>query len=435
MKKTSVFKYLIKEFHESSVYPGVQRDLKIPETTKIISLVGSRRSGKTFYFYQLIRQLGEKGVTKDEILYIDFTDDRLYPLKIDELDDLLEAYYELYPNNRMIQKYFFFDELQDVDGWESFVRRIAEKEKARVYVTGSSSKMLSREIATSLRGRTLAFHLFPLSFGEFLRFKAVKLDKDFAYSNVRFKIKKLMGEYLDWGGFPEIALSDSLKHEILSNYYEVMIYRDVVERFSLRNTALLKSLGKFLITNVGSRFSVNSYYNTLKNESKVSKETVLEYLAYLEDANIVYRSHIFSYSLKTQQMNPSKVYCVDNGLRNAVALRFSKDDGRLAENLVFLELKRRGYDIYYWKGKKEVDFVLKHRNGRLSAINVSYSDEIDQRETEGLYEFREKFGKSELTILTRDTEKNENGIAYAPLWRWLLETSPRLKDPSPASPV
>lgn len=426
MKKTSSFKYLIKEFHESAVYPGIQRDLKIPKTTKILSLIGSRRSGKTFYFYQLIRELVGKEVSKDAILYIDFTDDRLYPLKIDELDSLLEAYYELYPSNKEAQKYFFFDEIQDVDGWETFVRRVAEKERAQVYVTGSSSKLLSREIATSLRGRTLAFHLFPLSFSEFLRFKGIKLEKDFAYSNSRFKIKKLMGEYLDWGGFPEIVLSNQLKHEILSNYYEVMIYRDVVERFSVRNTSLLRRLSKFLITNVASQFSINSYYNALKNEIKVSKETVLEYLSYLEDANIVYLTHIFSYSLKIQQANPSKVYCVDNGLRNAIALRFSKDDGKLAENLVFLELKRRGYDVYYWKGKKEVDFVLKHNDGRLSAINVSYSDEIDPRETEGLHEFKEKFGKSELIILSKDLEKSEDGITYIPLWHWLLGSSLRL---------
>jgi hypothetical protein len=421
MKKTSAFRYIIKEFHESPPCQVIQRDLKIPETTKIISLVGSRRSGKTFYFYQLIQGLTEKRVAKDRILYVDFTDDRLYPVKTGDLDALLEAYYELYPDNKRVEKHFFFDEIQDVDGWETFVRRVAEKENARVYVTGSSSKLLSREIATSLRGRTLAFHLFPLSFCEFLGFKGIALEKGFAYSHERFRIKRLLDEYLDQGGFPEIALASQLRHEILSNYYEVMIYRDVVERFKVRNTSLLKGMSKFLMTNVASLFSINSYYNALRDETKISKETVLEYLSYLEDANLVYLARIFSYSLKTQQANPSKVYCIDNGLRNAIALRFSRDDGRLAENLVFLELKRRGHDVYYWKGKKEVDFVLKHRDGSLSAVNVSYSDDIDARETEGLLEFKGRFGARELIILTKDTDRKEDGIAYVPLWRWLLE--------------
>ncbi|MBI5636013.1 ATP-binding protein [Candidatus Micrarchaeota archaeon] len=421
MKKIEAFKYLIKEFHENELPAITERELKLPQTSKIVSLVGSRRSGKTFYFYQLAKELIAGGVAKDRILYVDFSDDRLFELKLSELNALLEAYYELYPSNKTAQKYFFFDEIQDVDGWEAFVRRVAEKEKAQVYVTGSSSKLLSKEIATSLRGRTLAFQLFPLSFREFLSFKGIKLEKGFAYSNARFEVKKLLGEYLDYGGFPEVALAEALKHDILSNYYEVMLYRDIVERFSVRNTRLLKRLGKFLLTNVSSQFSINSYYNAVKSEAKVSKDTVLEYLSYLEDANVVYLTQIFSYSLKTQQANPSKAYCVDNGLRNAVALRFSKDDGRLAENLVFLELKRRGHEVYYWRGKKEVDFVLRQKDGKLSAINVSYTDEIDAREAQGLHEFKEKFGARKLTILTKDLDKKGGGITYLPLWRWLLE--------------
>lgn len=421
MKKTEVFKYLIKEFHESKLPQVIPRDFVIPETTKIVSLVGSRRSGKTFYFYQLIEELEKKGVARNRIIYVDFDDDRLYPLELEELRDLLEAYYELYPDNKNVQKHFFFDEVQNIEGWEKFIRRVAEKEKARVYITGSSSKLLSKEIATSLRGRTLAFHVFPLSFREFLRFKGVKLEKDFAYSDARFAIKKLLGEYLDYGGFPEVVLTELLKNDILSEYYEVMIYRDIVERFSVRNTALLKRLGKFLMTNMAASFSVNSYFNAIKNEIKVSKETVLEYLSYFVDANIVHLAQIFSYSLKTQQANPSKVYCVDNGLRNAVALRFSKDDGRLAENLVFLELKRRGKEVYYWRGKKKVDFVLRQKDGKLSAMNISFSDEINERETEGLLEFKERFDAKELIILTKDLEEKKNGITYTPLWRWLLE--------------
>lgn len=422
MHRVPVFKYIIKEFHEFKLPNIMPRALELPKTNKIISLVGSRRVGKTFYFYQLINTLLNKGVEKDSILYINFEDDRLLPLKVDELNDLIEAYYELYPDNKNKQKYFFFDEIQNVSNWETFVRRIADKEKAKIYITGSSSKLLSKEIATNLRGRTLTFYLYPLSFKEFLTFKNVKLEKDFVYSTSRFKIKNLFKEYLNFGGYPEIVSSEILKQDILSNYFEMFIYRDLVERFSIRNIRLLKMLSKYLITNISSIFSINSYYKTIKQETKVSKETILEYLSHLEDINLIHLMPIFSYSLKVQQVNPSKAYCIDTGLRNAVSLRFSEDEGRLAENLVFIELKRRKCESYYWKNTKEVDFIIKEKNNKLTAINVCYSDAVDEREIKGLKEFEKEFKSSidELIILTKNVEEKKEDVTLIPLWKWLL---------------
>lgn len=422
MHRVPVFKYIIKEFHEFKLPNIMPRALELPKTNKIISLVGSRRVGKTFYFYQLINTLLNKGVEKDSILYINFEDDRLLPLKVDELNDLIEAYYELYPDNKNKQKYFFFDEIQNVSNWETFVRRIADKEKAKIYITGSSSKLLSKEIATNLRGRTLTFYLYPLSFKEFLTFKNVKLEKDFVYSTSRFKIKNLFKEYLNFGGYPEIVSSEILKQDILSNYFEMFIYRDLVERFSIRNIRLLKMLSKYLITNISSIFSINSYYKTIKQETKVSKETILEYLSHLEDINLIHLMPIFSYSLKVQQVNPSKAYCIDTGLRNAVSLRFSEDEGRLAENLVFIELKRRKCESYYWKNTKEVDFIIKEKKNKLTAINVCYSDAVDEREIKGLKEFEKEFKSSidELIILTKNVEEKKEDVTLIPLWKWLL---------------
>ncbi|MCD6496243.1 MAG: ATP-binding protein [Candidatus Aenigmarchaeota archaeon] len=422
MKKTETFKYVIKEFHESQFPTLIQRELRIPKTNKITSLIGSRRSGKTFYFYQIMNELLDMGIPKDRLLYINFEDDRLLPLDTDQLNDMLDAYYELYPNNKNAEKFFFFDEIQNIENWEVFVRRVYDKENARIYVTGSSSKLLSKEIATSLRGRTLAFRLFPLSFREFLAFKGLSIPKDFAYSELRFKIKNLLNEYLDFGGFPEVVLDKELKRDILLNYFELLIYRDLAERFSIRNTMILRRLTKFLLTNISSPFSINAYYKALKQETRVSKETIMEYLSYLTEINLIYLVPFFSYSLKVQQVNPSKVYCTDNGLRNAVALKFSADEGRLAENTVFIELKRRGYDVHYWKGRKEVDFVVKDKNGRLTAINASYTNEVNSRELDGLLEFKEKFSADtqELLILTKDFDDTRDGIKFVPLWKWLL---------------
>jgi len=422
MEKVSAFKYVIKEFHEFSLPEIISRDVNLPETKKIISVIGSRRSGKTFLFYQLINSLFHENIPKDCVLYMNFEDDRLLPLKSEELNDLLEAYYELYPDNKPKQKYFFFDEIQNVPHWETFVRRIQDKEKVNISITGSSSKLLSKELATSLRGRTLAFYLFPLSFKEFLSFKHVPVDNNVFYSSSRFKIKNLFEEYIDFGGFPEVVHSPTLKRDILSNYFDMFIYKDLVERFSIRNTRILKMLCKYLITNTACIFSINSYYKSLKQETKVSKETILEYLSYLTDIGLIYLVPMFSYSLKVQQVNPSKAYCIDTGLRNAVALRFSEDKGRLAENIVFIELKRRGHDPYYWKKSKEVDFVIRERNNTITAINVSYTNTINERELDGLQEFRDTFSseKSKMILLTKDVDEKRQGIICIPLWKWLL---------------
>lgn len=422
--KRELFKYLIKEFHEMELPELYNRDLIIPETKKIITLVGSRRSGKTFYFYQLIKNL-LKTVSKERIIYINFEDDRILPLDFKELDNILEAYYEMYPENKNREIYVFLDEIQNITSWEIYVRRIYDKEKIKLFITGSNSKLLSGEIATSLRGRTLTFNIYPLSFIEFLKFNQVQLNKNIFYSKERFKVKNFFGKYLIFGGFPEVVLEKNhLEHKILNNYFEIMIYRDIVERFSIRNINLLKTLSKFLLTNVSNQFSVNSYYRFLKEITSVGKETIFEYLSYLEEINMVFLVPLFSYSLKKQQANPKKVYCIDNGLRNAVSFKFSKDEGRLAENTVFIELMRRDKDVYYWKSKNEVDFIIKNRNQSLTVMNVSYTNDIDEREIKGLLEFKKEFKKTkELILLTRDLEQKKQGINYIPMWKWLLDIS------------
>lgn len=425
MDRKEAFKYIITEFMEGGLPPLTKRSLSIPATKKIVSLVGSRRSGKTFYFYQTCRELLDKGVPQDRILYVNFEDDRLYPLEATDLQDLLEAYYELYPENKGEVIYFLFDEIQDIPGWELFVRRVYDKENARIFITGSSSRLLSREIATSLRGRTLSFDLLPLSFSEFLRFKGFGTIKSKGYSNERFAIKKAFEEYLNFGGFPEVvAERKELKLRILEDYFTMFIYRDLVERYSIRNIALLKSLSKYLITNIGSQFSINAYSRLIRKDVPSGKDTIMEYLSYLEDINLVHPVPLFSYSLKVQQVNPRKMYCIDNGLRNAVAFRFSRDEGRLAENVVRIELKRRGKEVYYWKGKGEVDFVVRGPDGTLDAVNVCYGPELDEREPRALLEFRDAFAQEagDLLILTKDTEKDVDGIGYIPLWKWLLDT-------------
>lgn len=425
MEKKELFKYLIKEFHERKLPEVYPRALEIPETGKIVSLIGARRIGKTSYFFQMVGKL-EADVGRERILYINFEDERILPLDVKDLNLIFDAYYELYPENVDRELYLFFDEVQNVPGWEVFVRRLYDRGDFKIFLTGSSSKMLSKELATSLRGRTLAFYLYPLDFREYLAFREVEPVKDFEYSKQRFELKKLFEEYLYEGGFPEVVLeTPELRKKILQDYFEMMIYRDLVERFSIRNTTLLKALTKYLVTNIGNPFTVISYYKAIKQDQEVSKGTLLEYLSHLEDIFLLYFLPLFSYSLKAQARNPKKVYCIDNGLRNAVSFTFSKDEGRLAENLVFLELIRRKKEIYYWKNGDEVDFIVKEEDSSLTAINVTYSYSIAEREVTALKKLsgEEEFAPriKKLILLTKDTEKKENGIIYTPLWKWMLE--------------
>lgn len=417
------FKYLIKEFHETEPQKIIKRALKLPPSKKIMTLVGPRRSGKTFSFFLAIQDLLLK-MPKERILYINFEDDRIFNIDLHGVSSLLEAYYELYPENKTKEIYIFLDEIQNITGWETYIRRIYDKEKVSIFITGSSSKLLSREIATSLRGRTLTFEIYPLSFQEALIFNNIKLDKNLFYSKERYLIVALFGKYMRWGGFPEVVLEKTgLEQDILMNYFEVMIYRDIIERFSVRNALLLKELCLFILTNIATPFSINSYYNSVKNQIAVSRETIHEYISYLEEAGIIFLVPLFSYSLKKQQANPKKAYCIDTGLRNALSFQFSKDEGRLAENIVFLELKRRGFKPHYWKNSGEVDFIIKGRDNRLSAINVAYTNEIPPREIDALLEFQNEFKSAckEMLILTKDLEKDEMGIKFVPLWKFLLK--------------
>ncbi len=425
--KKESFKFLIKEFQEQSLPSVIERDLKVPlSSQKIITIYGPRRSGKSFYLFSLIQKLIKQGVAKERILYLNLEDDRILPLNFQELNLILEAYFELYPENKNKKIYLFFDEIQNIKNWEVFVRRVYDKEKSQIFITGSSSKLLSKEIATSLRGRTLSYSLFPLNFKEFLSFKGETLKKDFQYTSLRFKIKKLLEEFIEWGGFPEVVLEkdEVLRKKILEEYFDLLVYRDLIERFSLDNINLLKDILKYLFTNFTSTFSVNSYYILTKQKLFSSRETISLYLSYIEESLHLFFLPKFSYSLKVQKVNPKKIICLDNGLRNAISFRFSPDKGKLVENLIGFNLIEQG-ETFYWSNKQEVDFIKKEERG-LVAINVCYSNLIKDREVNSLLEFQKQFkAVKEKIIITKDYEAEEKikgkKIKFIPLWKWLLE--------------
>lgn len=424
--KKEAFKRLIVDFQERDLSHVVERDIPIPlDINKVISLVGVRRCGKTYILYSLINSL-RKTVDRRNIVYVNFEDDRVFPLQAGDLNNFLESYYELYPDKKKEVVYFFLDEIQNAPHWEKFVRRLYDTENCRLFITGSSAKLLSKEIATALRGRTLSYEIFPLSFKEFLRFKGVKVNVHSSASAAA--IKHNLAEYAKRGGFPEvIGMSDDICIKTLQEYLDLIMYRDVVERYNISNTFLLKFLFKYCFANVAALISYNKLYNDLRSLGlQLSRNTIYDYLAYIEDAYALFTVPIYSPSLRQGMRNPRKLYSIDAGFKRVVDIPLASDIGRVYEHLVFLKLRRETKDIYYFKGKQEVDFYyVKDKKQRL--INVCYDLEkpaTRQREIKGLLEAMDFFNIRESLLVTAEHEEDiridSKTVRVLPLWKWLL---------------
>lgn len=432
MEKKKQIKEIISDFHQKQLPVFFQREFKgTGLSNKVFSIMGVRRSGKTFCFYQLIKEILAEGNSIQSVLFINFEDDRIYPLDKNILPEILNAYYELYPDKKDSTVYIFFDEIQNIEGWERFVRRILDTENVRIYVTGSSSKMLSKELSTSLRGRTVAREIFPLDFTEYLRFHNIAPVTE--SSRQRAQIAHLFESYLNNGGFPEaVNLSERERVDILQEYINLIIYKDLIERHNIKNISLVKYLIHYFLVNISNLFSINKLFNDLKSQGyKVSKDALFNYVSYLEDAYCFFSVPIFSASLKTRQVNPRKIYAVDHGLATASVWKLSEDYGRLLENIVFIHLRRvspwRGIYYYMTAKGKEVDFVVSDKNKITGLIQVSYSLGLRtsrEREIEALSQAMEELKVKQGLILTYSEEEiinlGKKKIIAKPVWEWAL---------------
>ncbi|MCD6483864.1 MAG: ATP-binding protein [Candidatus Odinarchaeota archaeon] len=431
-------KKLIVEYQQLMLPELTKRDTYFSpmETNKIISIIGPRRSGKTYFMYQVMKELRAKGIPQEKVLYMNLEDSRLYPMKQGFLDFMMECFYELYPENIDTEIFLFLDEIQNVKFWEKFVRRISENKKVKVFITGSSSKVLSREIATSLRGRTLTHVILPFSFKEVLRAKGIQINNNVIYGKDRFMIKKWFDEFLEFGGFPEIVheKNKNIRIRILQEYLNVMMYRDIVERYNVRNLRLLKLIIKYILNNTGTYFSISSVYKAVKQSISASKATISEYISYLQGIMLMFLLPNYAYSLKEAERVPKKVYVIDTGLRNANTFIYTEDLGRLLENIVFLELFRDTLrdpqkKIYYLKENKnfEVDFLVTKKNEITEIYQVAWDvtkESTRVREEKSLVAALKKFGLEEGVILTEDftDEKyiDNKLVKYIPTWIWLI---------------
>lgn len=352
-------KYVLREAEELPLPSMRPRTIELPlRSGKVILLVGIRRSGKTFLLLDIIRRLQAVGVDRGQIVALSFEDDRLQPLRARDLDVILQAHAELHPAHAAGPRYFLFDEVQNAPGWERFVRRLHDTRAGSVFVTGSSSKLLSREIATGLRGRCLSYEVFPLSFGEYLGFRDLSHEPYSTVSEAR--IIAALDDYLQTGGLPEVVLAEeALRPRILREYIDLVFYRDLVERHGLASPVVLRELLRHCLASPATLLSPHRLYLDLRSRGlAVGKDTLYRYLRYLEEAYLVYLLPVAERSLRKQAMQPKKLHVVDWSLGYPYRPGALIDRGRRLENAVFLHHRRQREDLAYLGGAQEIDLAV-----------------------------------------------------------------------------
>ena len=367
-----ILRQLIQDIHNKPLPVFQKRAMSIPlNTEKIITLIGPRRAGKTSELFNIMQALLDKGILKECIFYLNCEDER-FDHSTEELSQLIETYQSLYPTLDLSTCYFFFDEIQLFDKWDRFIRRVHDTISKHIFLTGSNAKLLSREIATELRGRSLSYSILPLSFVEYCAFQDIDITKRSTQNSAI--IDNALIQYLRFGGFPELLhYEPSLKISILQEYFNVMFYRDLVERFKVGNVSLLKFFIKRLMSCATKEFSINKIYNDLKSSAyKISKDSLYEFADNCEAIYLALPIKKYSASIIHQELAEKKIYVIDNGLFNAINPKFSEDNGKLIEQAVYHQLLRGSGEIFFHKQKYECDFLVKEGISITQAIQVCY---------------------------------------------------------------
>lgn len=385
---------------------------KFIDDPSILIMSGLRRSGKS----TILRLVQQKHVESD--YYLNFDDDRLVQFEVQHFQMLLEVFIELFGK----QTTFFFDEIQNVEGWERFVRRLYDRGD-KVFITGSNANLLSAELGTRLTGRYIQFEIYPLAFEEVMEkeYPEVLSKKALSTDDVGMVLHHF-SSYFKHGGIPEYYTYR--KQEYLKDLYEGILYRDIVARYHITHEKALRELVYYFASHIGKEFN---YTKLSKTIGLSSPNTVSNYCNYLEQCYLCFFLSRYSHSLKKQMHHNKKCYMIDTALIRAIGFRTSEDKGRLLENVVFLELKRQGKDVYFHKDKKECDFIVREKNHIVQAIQVTTSlgaDKVKEREVEGLVEAMKAYQLNEGLILTENEYASLDveglRIEVLPLWKWLL---------------
>jgi predicted AAA+ superfamily ATPase len=424
MRKEAL-KYVLTENTARKFPTTVPRTLELPlNTTKITTLVGIRRSGKTYILYDTMRRLEARGVDRRQMIFLNFEDDRLMPIKSRELDLILSAHAELYPEFADRRKFFFFDEIQNAPRWESFVRRLHDTQDAQIFLTGSSSHLLARELATSLRGRTVSYEVFPLSFAEFLRFRGLQHEPHSASSDSR--MAAALNDYLAIGGLPEVVLADpDLRPRILKEYVDLVFYKDLVERYKVANPALLKQLLKQCLSQPASLLSPHKVYKDFRSQGyELSKDTLYRYLHYLEESYIVFLLPVAERSIRKRAMNPKKLHGVDWALGYPLVPEPFINVGHKLETAIYLHWRRQREDLGYLGGEREIDLVVNPEQPEL-LVNVSVHIDrprVYEREIGGLEWAAGRMPRAKRILVVQEIPARDlpKGIEVIEAWRYLL---------------
>lgn len=383
--------------------------LKLP-----MIITGVRRSGKSTLLNIIKNHLRLK---EKEYLYINFNDERLVSFAVEDFQKILDFLNEQgYKENC----YLFLDEIQEAKNWEKWIDRI--KEDHQIFISGSNSKLLSKEISTVLTGRSINMSLYPFSFREFLETEKIKKQNWKFDLKARSQLRKKFSEFISIGGMPKVVVDKDKR--LLKENYENILYRDIIKRFAKSLEKPIKEISVYLLSNISNELSIRSLSKIIQIKNLSTLRSILDTF---ENAFLFFFINKFDYSVKKQIQNPRKIYCVDNGFVNEVGFKFSEDKGRILENLVFLKLKKDGQEIYYFSEKGECDFVIRKGTKIVKAIQVCYNLKEDNknREINGLKEAMNKFKLKEGLILTYDQNEeivvDKKKIIVKPVWEWLLE--------------
>ena len=378
---------------------------------RILVLTGLRRSGKS----TLLKQIMENRLAFG---YVNFEDERFLSFEAKDFEQLNEVLVEVYDNPEI----FFFDEVQNIPKFETFVRRLQDQNK-KIIITGSNASLLSSELGTRLTGRYKSFEVYPFSFTEFLSFKDAIPDENAYYiTEKKVNLLRLFDEYLTTGGLPEFLKYGD--REYVKTLYDNILYRDIISRYSIKKQKVIKELVNILMTNISCPFT----YNSLKNDLGLANAiTVKEYISYLSNSYLFFELQKFDYSVRKQLSYPKKAYVIDPAFNQVAGFNFSANKGRLLENLVFLELKRMSLDVYYYSGKNECDFVIRDGNRIAEVLQVCHTlnESNRKREVDGLIEAAVKFNLKKGLILTHEQEEETTVdnivIRIVPVLKWVLE--------------
>lgn len=428
MDKRELWKYQLdkkENINQLEVKPRKQ-ELK-PSNQFIISIIGPRRAGKTYLLYDLI--LNRKKIEPENYILIDFEDAKMVGADPQIIEETLNLHQE---NHGKKPQYILLDEIQTLKNWSNTVRTLHETKNHHIFITGSSSKLLSKELATSLRGRTITYTILPFSYEEYLQYHKIEPRKT-PTTTQENKIKNHLRNYLQKGGFPDIVIEEEHRQRFFEDYLDLVIFRDLVERHHIQNIFIIKYLINALLSSYAKEFSVHKIYNDLRSQNvEISKNTLYNYQTHLEDAFFCFTLEKFSYSKKTSKLSLPKIYINDTGLINSLSTKYSENIGKLMENQVFLELLKRKYnepntEIFYWKEKnKEVDFLIKKGQQIQELIQVCYdikNKKTRDRETNALLKAAKELGCGNMILITWDQEPDEKNIKHTPLWKWLLENT------------